>query len=181
MHAMGGSSAELRRPTRVVAVDLARAGRPAERVELFVAEAPPRSRAAIVADLAELLESESRFVPVREPDAPGGARVALVGKRAILWIAIPRAAGSGEPGDGVPEEVAAESSEALSLFDHRQDVQVELPAGEAICGHVLYSSPADRPRLIDHLNLPGQFLRVWTAGALYLVNKHHVVRVLELS
>ncbi|HEY0787715.1 MAG TPA: hypothetical protein VGE86_03665, partial [Thermoanaerobaculia bacterium] len=106
-----------------------------------------------------------RFLPVREPDAPGGARVALVGKRAILWVAIPLDAETGP----------------LSLHDHYHDVRVELDVADPIAGHVLFSSPADRPRLVDHLNLPGQFLRVWTPQALYLVNKHHVVRVLELS
>lgn len=161
MHAMGGSSPELRLPTVTVAVELARAGRAAERVELFVAEGGGHEA------VAALLESDSQFLPVREPDAPGGVRVALVGKRAIVWVAVALVA----------------AAEGLALYDHRHEVRIELDidAAEPISGHVLYSSPADRPRLIDHLNVPGHFLRVWTADALYLVNKHHVVRVVELT
>jgi len=167
MHAMGDSSAELRLPTLAVAVDLARAGRAPERVELFVAAAPVRGRAALAGEVAALLEAETRFLPVREPDAPGGGRVALVGKRAIVWVAVPLAA-LGDDGDDV-----------LSLFDHDHRVRVELDVGDELAGHVFFSSPADRPRLIDHLNLPVRFLRLWTPDALFLINKHHVVRVVE--
>jgi hypothetical protein len=164
MHVMGGSSAELRLPMVAIAVELARAGRAPERVELFINDAP-RSRAAIAAEIAELLERDAQFMPVQEPDAPGGARVALVGKRAIRWVSVPL---GGDPDDE-------------ALYDHDHDVSLELDDGEALGGHVLYSSPADRPRLADYLNLPGHFLRLWTPAALYLVNKHRVVRVVELT
>src|SRR5689334_1709074 len=116
IRAMGGAS-ELRLPTLAVAVDLARAGRPQERVELFVADAPGRGRTQLVGELAELLEAEPGFLPVREPEA--GGRVALVGKQAILWVAISlREIGVGPAADGVPEEVGFEPSEILMLFDH---------------------------------------------------------------
>lgn len=179
---MGGTS-ELRVPTVAVAVELARAGRAPESVELFVADAPRRGRSALVSDVAALLESDHAFVPVREA-AAGASRIAIVGKRSILWVAVPlRAAGGGPPVDAVPELVdpADEPSEIIQLFDHRHDVRVELDAREGLDGHVLYTSPADRPRLADHLNLPVRFFRLWTRDALYLVNKDHVVRVLELS
>jgi hypothetical protein len=166
MHVMGGSSAELRLPMLSVAVELARAGRPPERVELFISDAAARSRAQVAGEIAELLERDTQFLPVREPDAPGGPRVALVGKRAIAWVSIPLA---GEP----------DADEAL--YDHDHDVVLELDAGAALAGHVLYSSPADRPRLADYLNQEVHFLRLWTPEALVLVNKHHVVRVVELS
>jgi len=168
MHAMEGTP-ELRVPKQPVAVELARAGRVPDRVELFV-DGGVAGEAALATQVAELLEAETQFVPVREPDAPGGARVALVGKRAVLWVAVP---------------LGGEAPDVLSLFDHRHQVRVELAAApipfDTIDGHVLHSSPADRPRLADHLNLPVRFLRVWTPGALYLVNKQHVVRVLELD
>lgn len=169
MHAMGGSSAELRLPTLSVAVDLARAGRAPERAELFLTGSAGRGRAALAGEVAALLEAETAFLPVREPDAPGGARVALVGKRAILWVAVPLAA----LGEELPED-------GLTLFDHDHGVRVELDVGDELAGHVFFSSPADRPRLVDHLNLPVRFLRVWTPDALFLINKHHVVRVVEV-
>jgi hypothetical protein len=165
MHAMGRSTAELRLPMVAIPVELARAGRPPERVELFVSDTT-RSRAAIAAQIAELLERDAQFVPVQEPEAPGGPRVALVGKRAIRWVSVPL---GGDPDADEP------------LYDHDHDVSLELDDGEALTGHVLYNSPADRPRLADHLNLAVHFMRLWTADALYLVNKHHVVRVVELS
>lgn len=170
MHAMGGSSAELRLPTLSVPVDLARAGRAPERVELFLTGAPGRGRAEVAGEVATLLEADPAFLPVREPDAPGGARVALVGKRAILWVAVPLGSlGDEEEGGG------------LTLFDHDHGVRVELDVGDELAGHVFFSSPADRPRLIDHLNLPVHFLRLWTPDALFLINKHHVVRVVEVA
>jgi hypothetical protein len=161
-----GSPDELRLPTVSVAVDLLRAGRAPERVELFV---PPvaRGRTGLAAEVATLLENPNPFVPVRE-----GARFALIGKQAIVWVAVTLTA---------PEDEVDESSGVFALYDHRHEVRVELDGSEAIDGHVLYSSPADRPRLADHLNQPVHFVRVWTADALYLVNKHHVVRVLELD
>ena len=171
MHAMGGSSAELRLPTLSVPVELARAGRAPERVELFIAGAPAQGRAAAAAEVAALLEAEPAFLPVREPDAPGGPRVALVGKRAILWVAVALAA-LGEP---------EADDDNLTLFDHDHGVRVELDVGDELAGHVFFSSPADRPRLIDHLNLPVHFLRVWTPDALFLINKHHIVRVVEVT
>lgn len=176
---MGGSSA-LRLPTLPVPVDLSRAGRASERVELFVADTPRRSRTELVNEVAELLEAEPAFLPVREPEA--GGRVALIGKHSILWVAISlREIGVGPAADGVPEEVGFEPSEILMLFDHRHDCRIELETGSALDGHVLYSSPADRPRLADHLNLPGVFVRFWTNDLLYLINKRHIVRVLELT
>src|SRR6188508_482108 len=105
-------SDELRLPTQPVVVELLRAGRPPERGELFV-PGTARGRSAIAAEVAALLESDSQFVPVREPDAPGGPRIALVGKRAIVWVAVALgdAAGVGPTGDAVPGEVEFEPSE----------------------------------------------------------------------
>lgn len=182
MKQMGGSS-ELRLPTLAVAVDLARAGRAPERVELFVADALGRSRSQLAGEIATMLDGEPAFVPVRELDTSAEPRVAALNKQAILWIAISlRDVGAGPVSDSVPEAVDAfEPSEILTLFDHRHDVRVELDTGVVVEGHVLYSSPADRPRLTDHLNASLRFLRVWTSDALYLVNKQHIVRVLELT
>lgn len=190
MESMEGTPVDLRVPTLAVPVELSRAGQARERVELFLPSGRAgeavvaRGRTAIASELATLLEAEPLFLPVRE-HAPGGPRVALVGKHAIAWVAISLRAGAGAgvggAGDAVPDEVADEPSDALALYDHHHGVRVELDGGEAIDGHVLYSSPADRPRLADHLNLAPRFLRVWTATALYLVNKQHIVRVLELD
>jgi hypothetical protein len=160
MHAMGGSSAELRLPTVAVAVDLARVGRAIERVELFVTDEPRRGR-ALAAAVAALLEHDGRFVPVRDPAT---ARIVLVARRAIVWVSLPI-------GDELDDE----------LYDHEHRVQVDLDGGDGLLGRVFYSSPADRPRLVDHLNHGAPFLRLWTGDAVHLINKDHVVRVVELA
>jgi hypothetical protein len=46
---------------------------------------------------------------------------------------------------------------------------------------LLDSAPADRPRVVDHLNGPGVFLRVWSPDEHVLVNKHQIVSVTELG
>ena len=171
MHAMGPTSGELRLPTVAVAVELARAGRAPERVELFVADTPRRGRSELASDVATLLEDVPPFLPVRELDAEGGPRVALVNKQGIAWVAIALAA----------VEADDDTTGGFALFDHDHEVRVELDVGVTLAGRVLYSSPADRSRLADHLNLPGDFVRLWATNTLYLVNKRHVVRVLEVA
>jgi hypothetical protein len=165
---MEGPSGDLRLPTLSVMVELSRVGRAREHAELFLPggeDVARRGRTAVAGELATLLESEPPFLPVRERDPAGAMRVALIGKHSFVWVSI-----------GLEEE---EPGDVLALYDHQHGVRVELDGGETIVGHVLYSSPADRPRLADHLNLAPRFLRVWTATALYLVNKQHIVRVLE--
>ncbi len=182
MKAMGGSP-ELRLPTLAVVVDLARTSAAPVRVELFVADVPRRGRTELVGDVAAMLDAEPAFVPVRELEVAAGPQVVALNKHSILWIEMSlRDVGGGPRSDAVPEEVDPyEPSEILQLFDHRHDLRVELDTGTVVEGHVLYSSPADRPRLTDHLNAPVRFLRLWTADALRLVNKQHIVRVLELT
>lgn len=162
---MEDAPSEWRMLKLAIGVELKRAGRDPERAELFIDNVAGAS--AIAGEVAALLESDTQFVPVREPDAPGGSQVALVGKRAIAWVAVPL--------------VRTDDDDTLALFDHQHEVRVELDITEPIFGRVLYSSPADRPRLIDHLNLGVHFVRVWTTEVLYLINKQHIVRVVELD
>jgi hypothetical protein len=41
------------------------------------------------------------------------------------------------------------------------------------------SSPADRPRVVDHLNRARRFLRLWTPDAQTLINTDQIVAVRE--
>jgi hypothetical protein len=149
---------ELRLPTVNVAVRLAVVGREAAGAQLFVSEVV-RGRLEAV---AQLLEEPDEFVPVQGPEG-----VRLLAKRAIAWLAIQRAPAS------------PDSSEVITLYDHQHHVVVELTSGGALDGMLFDSMPSDRPRVIDHLNRSGRFLRLWTAEEHYLINKDHILQVLE--
>jgi hypothetical protein len=177
---MPKSTAELRLPTLPVAVQIAVFG-DAEPMsaELYVPDLPRQGRSQLVDDLSLSLDGDAGFLPVKTGDA-----VTLLGKHAIVWVAI---AAGGDPkraptdGDWEDASGAPEPSEVLTLYDNKHDVEVILTGGASLAGSILYSSPADRTRVIDHLNRRTRFLRLWTSRAQYLINKQHVVRVRELE
>lgn len=154
-------AAELRLPTVVVPVRLCLIGQAPRDAELFVADVAPRGKAQLLDALAEQLDASAAFVPARV----GGA-VRLLGARAIAWIAVGRA-------EELPDE--------LALYDRQHRVSIELLHGPALEGLLLDNSPADRPRVIDHLNRPGLFVRLWTADEQVLVNKQQIMAVAELD
>ena len=141
----------------VVTVRLAIVGASPSAVEMFVPDVPRRGRGQLLDDLATQLDGEARFVPVRTT-----SRVRLIAKHAIAWIAI----------DG--------SDDPDTLFDREHRVDVALVAGGTLTGTLLDSAPAARPRVVDHLNRGGAFVRLWTPGLHYFVNKAHILHVTEL-
>lgn len=149
---------ELRLPTVNVAVRLSVVGHEPAGAELFVSAAA-RSRHEAV---AELLEEPDEFVPVQAL-----VNVRLLAKRAIAWLAVERT------------PVSADSSEVITLYDRQHHVIVELVSGTTLEGMLFDSMPSDRPRAIDHLNRSGRFLRLWTSDEHYLINKDHILQVLE--
>lgn len=170
------SSAELRLPTLAVPVRLALVGRAPSGAELFVADVARRGRSHLFDDIAALLDQSAGFVPARI-----GGEVRLVAKHAIAWIAVARASGAGErrgtpPPDGDDDEL----SDADALYDRQHHVAIELAGAAGIEGLLLESAPADRPRVVDHLNGPGAFLRLWSSDEHVLVNKQQIVSVTEL-
>jgi hypothetical protein len=171
-------TAELRVPMQPVAVQIAGVDGPAAPCEVFVAQAPRKGRHAIADDLALLLESEPPFLPVR-----AGGAITLLGKHAIRWLAFAlRDPEDAAVVDGVPAPVTQpEPSEVLTLFDNKHDVELTLCDGTTLLGAFLHTSPADRPRVVDYLNRPARFLRLWTSSAQYLINKAHVARVREVE
>jgi hypothetical protein len=164
-------SSELRLPTRIVAVRLALVGAMPIAAELFVADVPRRGRSHLLDDLAAQLDAPTAFLPVRS-----SSRVRLLGKHAIAWIAVHRR-GPGDPAT----DFSSEPSEELTLYDHEHVVEIELVHGTKLIGTLLDSSPADRTRVIDHLNRAGAFVRLWTADEHYLVNARQIVAVTELG
>lgn len=165
-------SAELRLPTVVVSVRLCLIGEVARDAELFVADVARRGRSHLFDDLATMLDGDAGFVPVR---TDGGVR--LLSKHAIAWIAVRRRGPDEAPPTDFPEEL----SDASTLYDRQFRVGIELAHGPGFAGLLLDSSPADRPRVGDHLNRPGAFLRLWTADEHVLVNKLAIRWVTELG
>ena len=108
-----------------------------------------------------------------------GGDVRLLAKHAIAWIAVRRLDGDERPSREFPEEL----SDAITLYDRQHRVAIELAGAgvTGVTGLLLDSAPADRPRVVDHLNRPGAFVRVWTPEEHLLVNKHQIVSVTELG
>jgi hypothetical protein len=161
---------ELRLPTIAVPVRLALVGHEADSAELFLSDVPRRDRGHLVDDLAQVLDDPAGFLPVR---VGGGVR--LLGKHAICWISIDVAAP--RPSPDFPEE----PSEVFTLYDRQHRVEIELIAGMRLTGTILSSSPADRPRVIDHLNRAVQFVRLWTPENHFVINKTQIIGVTELT
>jgi hypothetical protein len=166
-------SSELRLPTVAVPVRLALVGHTPIDVELFAPDVARVGRSQLLDDLADMLDHEDGFVPVRAGDG-----VRLYGKHAIAWIAVHRRElelqrQRADDFDEIPSEV-------VTLYDRHHRVDVVLATGETLTGMLFDSSPADRPRVIDHLNRARRFLRLWTQDEHYLINTHEIVRVTEL-
>jgi hypothetical protein len=164
-------SSELRTPTKVVAARLALVGAPPIPVEMFVADVHRRGRSQLLDDVSAQLCSESTFLPVRWSN-----RVRMLGKHAIAWIAVRRHAT-----DEIPSLDFSDEPSELTLYDREHRVEIELARGTKLIGTMLDSSPADHPRVIDHLNRSGRFLRLWTSDEHYLINAAQVVTVTELG
>jgi hypothetical protein len=153
-------------------VRLALVGREPDGAELFVADVARRGRSHLFDDISALLDAGTGFVPMR---IRGGMR--LLAKHAIAWIAVRVHRDEGGP----PAELSDELADAFTLYDRQHRVEIELAGGAGVTGLLLDSAPADRPRVVDHLNRPGAFLRVWTPDEHVLVNKHQIVSVTELG
>jgi hypothetical protein len=150
---MSSASSDLRIPKQAVAVEVALDGEAPRGVELYLAA--QRAHDPRPEDVRALLEAGAAFLPAR--DAAGAF---VLARDAIVWIAI--AAG-----------------DDLELYDERHDVHLELRGGAALDGELLYSPPAGQGRVVDHLNGPERFVRLFTPERVYLVAKAHVVRVVE--
>jgi len=162
-------STELKLPTIAVSVRLAVVGAEPAAAEVFVADVPRLGRSQLLDDLATMLEGDAGFLPVRNAGI-----VRLLGKHAMVWIAVKRA--QPRPVEDWPEE----PSEVITLYDREYHVEVALTTGTRLMGQLLDSSPADRPRAIDHLNRVGRFVRLWTQDEHFLINKAHIVHVTEV-
>ena len=70
-------------------------------------------------------------------------------------------------------------SDVITLYDRQFRVEIQLVGGQRLAGSLFDSSPADRPRVIDHLNRARRFVRLWTPTDQTLINTQHIVSVRE--
>ncbi len=162
-------NAELRLPTIAVPVKLALVGGAAVDAEVFVADSVRGGRGQLLDELAAMLDGDAAFVPVRQNDT-----VRLLAKRAVAWTSVSRRADVSEvdSDDDAPSDV-------YTLYDRRYPVEIELVGGQRFAGSLFDSSPADRPRVVDHLNRARHFIRLWTATDQVLINTQQIVAVEE--
>jgi hypothetical protein len=156
-----GSTKPLRVRKEPLEVELALAGRPPRRVELFLAEQGPRG--FVRQQVVDLLEQPNTFLPACDVETGEWESFNL---RAVLWIAMSR------------QSVEAEGS-ADELFEYRKLVRIALAAGGSLEGEILFSAPDGGARLVDYLNRHERFLRLWDGDRLYLVNKESMLRIVE--
>lgn len=164
-------SSELRLPTKVVAARLALVGSAPIDAELFISDVRRRGRSHLLDDIATQLGGEATFIPMR-----WAGHVRLLAKHAIAWIAIRRR----DP-DQLPSTDFDNEPSELTLYDREHRVEIALVHGASLVGTLLDSSPADRPRVVDHLNRAGRFVRLWTSDEHFLINATQVVAVTELG
>ena len=142
-------------------VELALAGRAPRRVELYLAE--QGSHAFVRQRVLDLLEQPGSFLPACDVET---GEWESFNARAVVWIGMsrvsPDAEGSGD-----------------ELYEHRKLVRMALADGGALEGEILYSAPDGEARLVDYLNRPDRFLRLWDGDRLFLVNKESVLRIVE--
>jgi hypothetical protein len=155
----------LRIPKEAFAVELTLAGSVPRRVEIFLAE--QRTNELRRQPVLDLLEHVQAFLPAR--DAATG-KLEIFNKDAVLWIGVPLAPFGSQGGTGEDE-----------LFEFRRPVRVDLIGAEPLAGELLYSAPEQSTRLMDYLNEPGRFLRLWARETLYLINRTFVLRVVEIA
>jgi hypothetical protein len=152
------NDSELRIPTKELTVELA--VREGQRSTVTVRLAEHEQH------LIDLLESDQRFIAVCDTESGWS----ILNKHKLLWASIILTDGR------LPIE--EEQGEA-PLYDKQVEVRVEFTHSEALEGKMLYSPPEGKSRVTDHLNQTGSFFRLWTSHHLYLINKHHLLRVVE--
>jgi hypothetical protein len=163
---MAKTSADLRLPKRPVTVELALLGAEPRSVDLYLAK--HQDQVWRRQDMVDLLEQDRPFLPSFDRSKKCWF---LFRTEAVVWVELP----------AQPRASGASEDEELELFELRRSVQVDLPGGKGLAGELLYSPQADGPRVLDYLNASGRYLHLWNEQRLFLINKAHVVRVLELD
>lgn len=163
------SSSSLRTPTLALPVKLALRGESALPAVLFVPDVPRHARAQLLEDVRQLLEQERDFLPVEMEGA-----LTLINRAAIAFVAVAR-----RPPGLVGAFADEELSDVHTLFDHRCGVLITLVDARTLRGALLFSSSADRARLIDFVNVSPRFLALWRTEELVLVQRQAIRSIVE--
>ena len=113
-------------------------------------------------EVLDLLEVQEPFFPAHYE---GSDAWMLVGRAAVVWVAVDNDAPEAEADDEEP------------LFEYRREVSVDLDGGRSLEGQLLYAAPPEQARLMDYLNATPRFFRVFTAERIYLVARSAVRRL----
>jgi hypothetical protein len=154
----GGPLDDLRVPKRRIPVEVLLPGGATRRMALFLSEVaedhtgPERP--------SDLLNGGDDFVPAFDEE---GKAMTFLNRSAVAALRL-------EP--SLDEDV----DEAVSI-PTEHEVEVLLQDGSALVGLVSYLRPSERSRLVDFLNEPPPFFRLFQGATLVLVNKRHAVRV----
>jgi hypothetical protein len=109
--------------------------------------------------LSERLNDETEyFVPLAGPD-----EACLISKSFIVAVWLPQ---------GEEELEFQESDQAKECY-----VELCLKGGIEIVGHMKYTMPVEKRRILDYLNAAPRFVPVLEEGRVILVNKQLLVRV----
>lgn len=157
----GVMSEDLRIPTTEITVELASVGAKNRLVGLYLAQQRQH--------LIDLLESAPNFLPAHELQDDSWS---VINTKTLLWAALPLKDGRLPVEEADPEPV---------LYECRVDARLELSGAPVLTGEFLFNPSRGRIRVGDYLNDAGQFVRLWTADKLYLVNKTHISRVVEVK
>ncbi len=155
------SDSELKIPTRELTLQLMLLGGVTSTVTLHLGEHEQ--------NLLDPLEGGQPFLPVRETEEGNWS---IINKPNLLWASIVLEDGR------LPIDVAEEEA---PLFDRQVQVRVEFVQGDSLNGKIMYSPPPRQTRISDHMNRDAHFFRLWTSDHLYIVNKSHVLRLIETT
>jgi hypothetical protein len=150
--------ADLTVPKRRVDVAVTLVGGLQRDVALFLSEGVPGHAGA--EKLSDLLNGQSDFLPAVETSS--GSMTFLNRTSVMIAEAQSDAERPGSEEHTIPTEHLVE----LALTD-----------GRVLRGHVDYVLPPESARLVDFLNTPTLFLPLHVGSNVFLVNKHHITRV----
>lgn len=153
---------DLRIPKRRAQAEVILPGGATHKVALFLADAAPEHVGP--ERPSDLLNRADEFIPALDEET---GRMTFLHRGAVALV---RVAPALEPD---------EEEEITLPTEH--EVEVELDDATRHVGLVSFLRPPERSRLVEFLNEAPPFFRLLEAGAVALVNKRHVARVVLVS
>jgi len=118
---------------------------------------------------SDLFNSQAAFIPAR--DRKGG--LVHLRRDAVSCVSLAASLEFGER-SARAEEIAADQATHMHVEAILQD-------GVTVRGALTYLMPEGSRRLVDYLNLPGEFLALRDGDRARLINKHRIARISSSS